>query len=197
MTSRKGIMRALVGSIVAVALAVSPFARAAEVAGIKLEERVKLGGSDLVLSGAGVRTRFVVNVYVAGLYLTEKKTQAADVIAAPGPKRVQITLLRDLSAQVFSDALNEGLRNNTPEAELAKLKPQTDDLTATMLALKEAKKGDVILLDYVPEAGTQVVMNGKPQGKPLPGADFNRALLRIWVGERAADASLKRALLGQ
>jgi len=31
---------------------------------------------------------------------------------------------------------------------------------------------------------------------PIPGADFYRALLKIWLGEPPVDAVLKKALLG-
>lgn len=59
-------------------------AAAAEVAGVKLEDKASLGGKELVLNGAGLRTRFMLKIYVAGLYLAEKKGSAADAVAAPG-----------------------------------------------------------------------------------------------------------------
>jgi hypothetical protein len=43
---------------------------------------------------------------------------------------------------------------------------------------------------------TQVVIQGKPAGKPIAGEDFYRALLRIWVGDRPVQDDLKKALLG-
>ena len=171
-------------------------AQATEVAGVQIEDRIRVGASDLVLNGAGLRKRLIVNVYVAGLYLIEKKTAPADVINLAGPKRVAMTLMRDLSAQTLVDALNEGIKSNTPEPEWLKLKPASDELSSTMLTVKEAKKGDVVALDFLPDSGTQVLVNGRPLGKPIAGADFYKALLRIWIGESPVDSGLKKGLLG-
>ena len=174
-------------------------AQAAEVAGVKLDDRLRLvpGGPELVLNGAGIRTRAIFKVYVAGLYLPEKKATTAEALAIAGPKRVAMTMLRDLSAQQLSEALADGIRNNSTAAEQEALKARTDELLAIMNALGEAKKGDAILLDFLPDSGTRVVVNGQPRGKPIAGDDFYRALLRIWLGDRPVDGDLKRGLLGQ
>jgi hypothetical protein len=172
---------------------------AAEVAGVRLDDRVRLlpGAPELLLNGAGIRTRAIFKVYVAGLYLQEKKAATADVLALPGPKRVAMTMLRDLGAQQLSEALAEGIRNNTTAAEQEALKARMDELLAIMNALGEAKKGDAILLDFLPESGTRVVVNGQPRGKSITGDDFYRALLKIWLGDKPVDGDLKRGMLGQ
>jgi hypothetical protein len=106
-------------------------------------------------------------------------------------------VLRDISAKQLIDALEEGFRDNTPADEHDALKARTAELSATMMAVKAAKEGDVIALDYVPEVGTRVLFNGKPHGRPIAGADFYRALLRIWLGDKPPSAELKKLLLGQ
>ncbi|MEN9456582.1 MAG: hypothetical protein RL210_2101, partial [Pseudomonadota bacterium] len=55
-------------------------ALAVEVAGVQLEEAIKVGGKDLNLNGTGVRSAMSVKVYVAGLYLREKNKDADAVI---------------------------------------------------------------------------------------------------------------------
>jgi len=192
---KRRIAVAVLFSVVSLAQAA---AHSAEVGGVKLEDKLQLapGGPELVLNGAGIRTRVIFKVYVAGLYLTEKKQSPADVLALGGPKRVAMTMLRDLSAQQLSEALAEGIRNNTSAAEQEALKPRIDELIGIMNALGEAKKGDAILLDFVPDAGTSVVLNGQVRGKPIAGEDFYRALLRIWLGDKPVDADLKKGLLG-
>ena len=172
---------------------------AAEIDGIKLDDQVALtaGGPTLVLNGAGKRTWFLFDVYVAGLYLAEKKSAAADAIALAGPKRVSMTLLRDLKAEKFVEALNEGMEANNTPAELAALKPQIAELTATMTAIGQVKKGDIVALDFLPESGTRVLVNGTERGKPIPGPELYRALLRVWLGDKPVQENLKKALLGQ
>lgn len=186
-------------TILLLAAALPLAAAAAEVAGVKLADKARLdpNGPELVLNGAGVRTRLVVKVYVGGLYLTEKKSAAADAIALGGPKRVSITMLRDVGAQQFNEALNDGFRANNPAADVERLKGSLDELTGIMSALGEAKKGMVIGLDFVPGTGTRVVVDGAPKGKPIAGDDFYRALLRVWLGDKPVDADLKKGMLGQ
>ena len=121
---------------------------------------------------------------------------AAEAIGAAGTKRVLIHMMRDVEADQFSDALTDGMKDNLTEAEMKGFEPRIRQLTGIMAALKEAKKGMRITLDWTP-AGTVVTVDGKATGLPIPGEDFYRALLKIWLGERPVQANLKRALLGQ
>ena len=172
-------------------------AGAAEIEGVKLPDQVRLGdaGPELILNGAGVRTRVFFKVYVGALYLQQKKTAADAVLADSGARRVAMHMLRDLAADQLFSALNDGLKNNHAPDELARLEPQVRQLEGIFGAVKAAKVGDAIVLDYLPGAGTRVVINGDSKGT-IPGEDFNRALLRIWLGDQPADATLKKAMLG-
>jgi len=172
-------------------------ALAAEVAGVRVDDRIRLDSGELVLNGAGLRTKAFFKVYVAGLYLPERKTSTDEVLALPGAKRVAMRLMRDLSAKQLSDALDEGFRDNTPAAEQEPLKGRLGELSAIMNALRSAKEGDVIALDWLPGTGTRVMVNGETKGKAIAGEDFYRALLRIWLGDNPVSGSLKKALLGQ
>jgi len=174
-------------------------AAAAEVAGVRLPDTESLGpgGTPLVLNGAGARKRAFFQVYAIGLSLAERRTAGAEAIGAPGAKRIAIHMLRDVGADAFVEALVEGIRENHSAAELAALEPRVKQLSATLAELKEAKKGMRITLDWVPAAGTRLAVEGRPAGSPIPGEDFYRALLRIWLGERPVQDDLKRALLGE
>jgi len=172
-------------------------ALAAEVAGVKLEDKERVANSELVLNGAGLRKRAFFQVYAAGLYLSEKKTVAMEAIAAAGPKRVAIHMLRDVDADQFSGALADGINSNHGDAEAKALEPRVKQLVAIMVEMKEAKKGMRITLDWLPAAGTQVTIEGKPAGAAIPGEDFFRALLKIWLGDRPIQDDLKKALLGE
>jgi len=171
--------------------------RAAEIAGVKLEDRTRVGSTELVLNGAGLRKRAFFQVYAVGLYLAEKKTAAADAIAAPGAKRIAIHMLRDVDAATFTEALADGMRANHDTTAMKALEPRIAQLSAIMEELKEARKGMAIALDLQPGAGTVVVVDGKPRGQPIAGDDFARALLRIWLGDKPVQDDLRRALLGQ
>ena len=165
---------------------------AAEVAGVRIDERAQVAGADLALAGAGLRKRLFFQVYAIGLYVRERK---ADPIAQPGPKRVHIHMLRDVGAEQFTEALADGIKANHSEAEAKALEPRIKQLGAIMAQLKQAKTGMVIALDWT-GSETLLVVDGKPAGAPIQGEDFYRALLRIWLGEQPVQEDLKKALLG-
>lgn len=177
-------------------LAITP-ARAMEIEGVKFEPTVQVGGATLQLNGAGIRTRAIFKVYVAGLYVPAKSTSADALLAQKGPRRVAITMLRSVDAKTFASSLDEGLRNNASEAQLAGWKAQIEALNAALIAIGGTKSGDKIDFDFAPDAGgTRVMVNGQPKGAAIPGEDFFTAVLRIWIGEKPADSSLKKGMLG-
>ena len=189
------LMRLLAAVTVAFA-AMGASAQALEVEGVKLEPTTQVGGAALVLNGAGVRTRAIFKVYVAALYVPAKASNAAALLAQKGPRRVAITMLRNVDADTFSGALSEGLQKNLSEAQFTGFKTQIDTLGANFKAAGEAKKGDVIHLEFAPDTGTRVVINGKPSGAAIPGEEFYTALLRIWLGDKPVDGDLKKGLVG-
>ncbi|HET7776616.1 MAG TPA: chalcone isomerase family protein [Azospira sp.] len=172
-------------------------ARAAEVAGVKFDEHLKLEQQELSLNGAGLRSKVFFKVYAVGLYLPAKAGDVEGVLAAKGAKRLAIVPLMELTAQQFVDALSGGIAKNHSEAEAAALQERIQTFEANLLALGKATKGTPITLDWIPEQGTRLTVAGQPQGKIIPGEDFYRALLRIWLGNKPAQGDLKEALLGK
>ncbi|MDD2918658.1 chalcone isomerase family protein [Rhodoferax sp.] len=176
--------------------ALAAWAQPLEVEGVKLEATTQLGAAKLQLNGAGLRTKVFFKVYVAGLYMPQKAASAAQLLAQTGARRVTITMLRNVDAESFASALNDGLRDNHTEAQFAAMRPQIDALNANLKAVGEAKKGDVIHFEYVPDAGTQVTVNGKARGNVIAGEEFFTSVLRIWLGDKPVDGNLKKALIG-
>jgi len=168
---------------------------AVEIAGVRVDPKARVAGIDLALNGAGLRQLFFTDVYVIGLYVRERTASAEAVMDLSGPTRISLTFLRDVTAKSLVDALYEGVRDNTTAAEFSRIKASADALSAIMLPLQQARKGHIVALDFVPEAGAQVVMNGNAVGRPVPDRDLYRALLRIWLGDMPVDGGLKRALL--
>jgi len=180
-------------ALVAALLAV-PGLQAAEVAGVRVEEKLRVGSNELVLNGAGLRTRFFIKVYVGALYVGEKASSPAAIIDSNAPRRVSLRLLRDLEAESLHSALDEGLRNNLSAAELSDLKGPAEQLAGIMKGIGKVKEGDTVAIDFS-ETGVSVSQNGEARGK-VAGAAFARALLKVWLGDKPADAALKKAMLG-
>jgi len=176
------------------ALIAAPGLQAAEVAGIKVEEKLKLGGSELVLNGAGLRSKLFIKVYVGALYVGQKSTTPAGIYDSTAPRRMVMRMLRDMEAESLHGALDDGLHNNLSPAELSELKAPAEQLATIMKGIGKVREGDSIAIDFTNE-GVAVSLNGESRGKVAEPA-FAKALLRVWLGDKPADAALKKALLG-
>jgi hypothetical protein len=170
---------------------------AAELNGVTLPERVQADGDtpELVLNGAGVRVIVLFNMYVAALYLPAPGNDGEAILRAHQPSRLHIQLLHNITVGEFKSAITGVLRETlTPEQELP-LESRLQELDAIFATLPTMKKGTIFFMDYKPGTGTIVRVNGQEKGR-ISGADFNEALLRIWIGERPRDPDLRKALLG-
>lgn len=141
------------------ATATSWAALGAEVGGVKLDDRPSLSARELQLNGAGIRSRLMFKVYVASLYVPQKSAEPAALLNQ-APRRIQLNLLRKLSADQFVDALIEGLQANHSAEELASVKAQTDQLVSIMKGFGEVRENDVVALDFV-DGATRVSLNGQ------------------------------------
>jgi len=168
--------------------------QAAEVAGVKIDDRIRVGGSELVLNGAGLRSKLFIKVYVGALYVGQKASTPAAIYDSPPPKRLLMRMLREMDADTLYGALDEGLRNNLTAAELAAMQVQAGQLGTLMKGIGKVREGDAIAIDFMAD-GLTVSLNNQVRGT-VAGADFARALLRVWLGDQPADAALKKALLG-
>ena len=171
-------------------------AMAAELAGVKVEEQVTVANQKLVLNGIGLRTRVVFKVYVAALYLTQKKDNTKDVLALPGAKRVGVTMLREVSSDELGDALTAGIRKNSTPEETRRFGLQLLAMGDIFGRIPRLKKGESFSVDWIPNSGTVVVVDGKPVADPIPDEAFYGAILKIWLGDEPAEATLKAGLLG-
>ena len=168
-----------------------------DVAGVKLNDTLELRGSTLQLNGAGVRYKAVFKVYAAGLYMGKKVSTPEEALAAPGPKRVAITMLRDIDADELGRFFTKGVEENSPKSEMVNLIPGLLRMGRMFSDQKQLKAGDTFTIDWLPGTGTLVTVRGVPQPDPVKEPAFFNALLRIWLGPAPADWKLKDALLGK
>jgi Chalcone isomerase-like len=171
-------------------------AQTVELAGVKYAATTRLADNTLQLNGAGIRYKFVAKVYTAGLYLSSKAGTTEAVLAAAGPKRLHVVMLREIDGNELGRLFTNGMRDNATREEFSKSIPGTLRLADIFSARKKLQVGDVFSVDYVPGLGTSVVINGKAQGEPIKEPEFFAALMHIWLGQKPADRLLKDALLG-
>lgn len=168
-------------------------ADAAEVDGVQLPDTAAVAGRTLVLNGAGMRTKFFFDIYVGSLYLPKRTHSAKEALAMEGPKRVRMDIrYREVDRERLNDGWREGFEKNQSPEMMKALRARLADFQALFPDLHE---GDVVLLDMIPTRGVVVTINGRRAGM-IPGDDFSRALLAVWLGEKPAQKSLKRAMLG-
>ncbi len=173
-----------------------PCAGASEIEGLRFDDAARVAGKELQLNGTALRSGLLVKGYVAALYLPEKARNATVVLGTPGTKRLQLRMLRQVEPTTFAKAVQKGMRENHSELQMQMLSTRVVQFERTMDQVGTAHKGDVINLDYSPDAGTVVAINGTPRGRPIPGDDFYQAVLRVFLGEHPIDRDVKRGLLG-
>jgi hypothetical protein len=181
-------------------LLLAPAAQAVRYQGQDFVDTLQLGGKHLVLSGIGERAAYGFHGYSAALYMTKKAETPEDVYAVTGPKRMELRItlpLKSIPAQEFIKAIEKGVGRNCTEAEQAALGDRVKRLNANLALMDSVKKGDLILIDFVPEQGTTLVLNGKQYGDAVPGADLFTAFLKVFLGAKVSDERLKAGLLGQ
>lgn len=193
----------LAAALVSAALAFGGLAAAraegstVQVEGQAVSTSAKVAGEDLQLNGAGVRAWSFYKAYVAALYVQKKSASASEVVSQGGAKRVQLRILMTVpgSAGYLADAFTGGIKKRVTADEYTAMKDRIDTFDKMVRGM-DVKKGDVVNLDFVPESGLDVSVNGKPLGRPVPGADLYGAMLKIWVADDAKDKPLRAAMLG-
>jgi hypothetical protein len=167
-------------------------AQAREVSGVTMPDAVNIAGEKLRLNGMGVRHEMVFfRGYVIALYLEKPTSDGKIAIQADETKRIVIITLRNVSREMFVQAIESGIMHNSG-AEMPALRARLDLLEQ---AVPHLKKGDVVDLTWVPGVGTLV--RGQGRNMTIPGKDFSDALFSVWLGPKPVEPPLKRELLGR
>lgn len=174
-------------------LAAAPPAR--EVGGVSVPERLQWEGRALTLNGAGLRTKFFVDVYVCALYLEARQAEPQAILAADAPWMVTMVFLREVDHETILDSFREAFERNSP-GQYERLRPGLVKLHDEVMSDLVVRRGQQLSFAYVPGAGSTLVV---PDGRSarVPGKEFGDALLRTFIGERPSDLRLKDALLGR
>lgn len=190
-------MRKLYYGLLALCCSAAAQAAPLEISGVSVEPTVQVAGSTLELNGAGIRYKLFAKINVATMYASKKFASLDELIALPGPKRVELTMLREIPSDLMGKALVRGIEDNFPKAEISKIVPSLIRISDVFNANKALAAGDKVQVDWIPGTGTVITVRGKPQGEPFKEPEFFRAMVSIWLGASPVDAKLKDALLGK
>jgi hypothetical protein len=151
-------------------------------------------GNSLVLNGAGVRTKFIFDIYVGALYLMNKSNEPDEILEDNSAKRVSMHFLYDeISKKKMITSWIEGFENNLNKEQFSRLQ---NKIQSFYMSFDKTVEGDVVIVDFMPDHSTTVTINDVRKAT-IQGADFQRALLSVWLGGSPVDSDLKRAMLGK
>jgi len=184
--------------IAAAALALTAFAsvppvQAVELAGVEVEDRLDADGTELLLNGAGLRSRFMIKLYVAGLYTAQGGGSAETIVADDAPMAITLDIVSDrVTRDKMIEALDDGFAASTG-GDTAALADGMAQLQETMGG--ELAAGSSMMFAYAPQGGTTVWRDGEPVGV-IEGLAFKQALFGIWLSEKPVARKLKAGMLG-
>ncbi len=184
-------MKRILSILCASLISISTYA--VEVAGIQLPEKITAQAESLELNGTGVRTKFFMDIYAAGLYLTEASNQPEQIIKQDKSMALRLHITSGLlTSEKMEKATREGFERST-NGKTEPLKAQIDSFIDTFRA--EISENDVYDFVYTPANGVDVIKNGE-QKNNIKGLEFKQALFGIWLADDVAQEDLKTGLLG-
>lgn len=160
--------------------------------GVSMPNQLKAGTQSIQLNGGGVREKYFLDLYVAGLYLKTASSDAAKIMSADEAMGIRIHIVSGLiTSEKMTEAVDEGFKHSAA-SNLSSLQSRINQFKAVFK--EEIKKGDVYELIYEPGKGTMIYKNGKLSAT-IQGLDFKKGLFGIWLCEVPAQESLKSAML--
>ena len=175
-------------------LMMATLGNAEEIGGINMPASMQTGQTQLMLNGAGVRTKFFMDLYVGGLYLKEKSQDAKAVIETDEPMAIKLHIVSSMiTSKKMEKATRKGFENATG-GNIEAIKVQIEEFISVFK--EEIKEGDIFDLIYVPEKGVEVSKNSEPRST-IEGLPFKKAMFGIWLSNKPAQKSLKKAMLGE
>ncbi|QEY58447.1 hypothetical protein FXF61_04385 [Pseudomonas sp. C27(2019)] len=145
-----------------------------------------LASAQLTEAGAGTARWGFFKVYDAQFFTTAGVT-LEQALSEQTPARLELCYARELSVDNFI----EGAQRALPESLPAELERAVSRLHA---AYQPVKQGDCYHLDFQPEQGTFLVLNGKTLVQ-IDTLGFKALYFGIWLGEQPLSAPLKRSLI--
>jgi hypothetical protein len=172
--------------------------------GVGFSETMNHEGTDLMLAGAGLRSKMMFKVYAGALYLDSTAKSALAPMKAKASKPDQsvfdaisdgnfeklflLHFVRDVDSGKIIEAFQESLEKNidvkSPEAQAF--------LTASKVDMKEGQEMKVYI------KGDEVTVT-TPSGsaQPIKNAKLAGAVARIWLGKNPISEDLKKGMVSR
>ena len=176
------------------ALMMSSAAYSLDIGGISMPDTLQAKDTELQLNGAGIRDKWLLDLYVGGLYLPAKQRDADAILKSAEPMAIRLHIISGMiTSEKMTKATVEGFENST-HGNTEPLQTEIDKFLATFA--EPIKEGDVFDFIYQPGEGLKIIKNGTEAQTIDGGETFKAALFGIWISDKPAQKSLKKDMLG-
>lgn len=165
---------------------------AASLSNVTIPDEITLQNERLQLNGIGLREKYWIDIYVAGLYLPTKMKDGPSVINANVAKRIHIEFVySDVPKEKMVEVLEENIQNNQFSAETI------SSIRKCGSWMQDFTTGDTVVFDYIPVTQTTTIYINEISRGSIASEDFMKAIFAMYVGKYPATEALKKGLLGK
>jgi len=163
--------------------------------GVVMPGTLMYDSTALILNGAGIRTKFFIEIYIAGLYLKQKSTKDKAIIDADETMAVRLHVI---SNTVTKDRMSEAIREGFDRSLMGKTEKYRSqiDMTVEIFKSDPVHVGDIYDFWYIPNKGVIAFKNGVDLHVLIPGIGFKKAMFGIWLCPNPVEEKLKVKMLG-
>jgi hypothetical protein len=191
---KEGRMRKTISVIFVFLIVVVSICQATEIAGVNIPQSISINQQELILNGAGVRSKLLVKLYVGGLYLKQQDSDPQKIIQADEPMAIRLHIISSMiTSKRMEDATREGFINST-KGNTGAIEERIDKFISVFK--EQINENDVFKLIYTPGRGTEIHKNNETRAV-IEGLDFKEALFGIWLCNKPAQKGLKKKMLGE
>ena len=176
-------MRKTVSVVIMPLVMVASICQATEIAGVDIPQSISVNQQELILNGAGVRSKLFVKLYVGGLYLRQEESDPQKIIQADEPMAIRLHIISSMiTSEKMEDATREGFINST-KGHTGPIKERIDKFVSVFK--EKINENDIFDLIYTPGRGTEIHKNDETR-TVIEGLDFKEALFGIWLCDKPA-----------
>ncbi len=161
--------------------------------GVHFPDHAFVEGSDLKLNGVGLQkaTFLRVDVYLGALYVAATSRDPDALINSDRRQELILHFLRSVNVRDVRDQWTKDFVHVVPD------RPASLMQRVAMLDtwLSDMKSDERLTFVREPGEGIKVVVGGVLKGT-VPGEDFSRVFMSIWLGATPPSAALRAGLLG-
>lgn len=185
--------------LLAVLMLLAPLAaQSAEIEGHKFEDKITVDGKELLLNGVGLRTvvryGLTFKVYVMGMYLEKRSSDAKAIMESGGVVHLKSYYLREVTKKQQKKPFRDAIRNNC----YADCSDSKKKIFKIINAVKRTKEGGAFDFTMYPDK-VRFFMDGANAKSEVTveGKTFSQDMLAIWLGPNPPNEDLKAGILGE